>query len=587
MELPTDPFYSLITNKVYNCIAIGQLNEFCASKFYRCFEDNNDGKFLKNLAMEISKNYNQLIIDLSKVGISITSKKKNWIEIQNLNVNISKNKNKNKIQGHAQAQAQVQTKTKSKAQSEIGIEIDSEIEIENKKQDQSNLNLNLNYNQSAIEKNLNLNLSLNQKIQELISKLNILQNENQTLKEKIQKLEENKNRIDTIKLPKNISPSTEIINLNFSSGKDSLQSLNAMSNHASNDKNIIKKLESNQNFEALDNIDHSNQLKTIDKEAKISKSHEESNSASPSTNYRQDSNRVLSLNQLKELINDIFEQKSRFDIKCYEARLPRQTIEQYTYTYFNQKYGLRSLIVDWTSALINGIKLYSLVDSDILLFGEILKNECDEDFRIILNQTKSKINEMIIEILKKQFKHKSENELVILCSNIKNGYIEKKYWKNIITQLFRSEHSNSLEQVILKQIELSIEEQANIEEKKLSKFNKFRSRSRQTSKFTKNEIQTKILFTEFQNIILNYQIINHENYLKGFIKTFKEIDHDEDGILNEDEFRDLLAKSIQCTNEQEINQMLRIVDPFCHNKIPLSECLALFSSEIITCTDSN
>ena len=86
---------------------------------------------------------------------------------------------------------------------------------------------------------------------------------------------------------------------------------------------------------------------------------------------------------------------------------------------------------------------------------------------------------------------------------------------------------------------------------------------------------------------MNYQIINHENYLKGFIKTFKEIDHDEDGILNEDEFRDLMAKSIQCTNEQEINQMLRIVDPFCHNKIPLSECLALFSSEIITCTDSN
>jgi len=53
------------------------------------------------------------------------------------------------------------------------------------------------------------------------------------------------------------------------------------------------------------------------------------------------------------------------------------------YTFLNQRYGLKTLIIEWAAAIIAGIKQYSKEDHEIALFGKILRNECDEEFRFI------------------------------------------------------------------------------------------------------------------------------------------------------------------------------------------------------------
>ncbi len=55
-------------------------------------------------------------------------------------------------------------------------------------------------------------------------------------------------------------------------------------------------------------------------------------------------------------------------------------MEQFMYTFLNQRYGLKPLIIEWVAAIINGIKTYLKEDHDVALFGKILKNECDEEF---------------------------------------------------------------------------------------------------------------------------------------------------------------------------------------------------------------
>lgn len=62
---------------------------------------------------------------------------------------------------------------------------------------------------------------------------------------------------------------------------------------------------------------------------------------------------------------------------------PKETMEQYMYTYLNQKYGLKTLTIEWLLAIVNGINSYKEIDHEIKLFGKILKNECDEEFRSI------------------------------------------------------------------------------------------------------------------------------------------------------------------------------------------------------------
>ena len=53
------------------------------------------------------------------------------------------------------------------------------------------------------------------------------------------------------------------------------------------------------------------------------------------------------------------------------------------YTYLNWKYGLKNIIIEWAAAIVNGIKIYIRDDHDVMLFGKILKNSCDEEFRFI------------------------------------------------------------------------------------------------------------------------------------------------------------------------------------------------------------
>ena len=53
------------------------------------------------------------------------------------------------------------------------------------------------------------------------------------------------------------------------------------------------------------------------------------------------------------------------------------------YTYLNQRYGLKPLIIDWASAIISAIQKYSRECADICLFGKVLRTEIDEDFRYV------------------------------------------------------------------------------------------------------------------------------------------------------------------------------------------------------------
>ena len=70
------------------------------------------------------------------------------------------------------------------------------------------------------------------------------------------------------------------------------------------------------------------------------------------------------------------------------------------YTYLNQKYGLKNLIIEWAAAIINGIKSYLKEDHDIALFGKILKNECDEEFRFIQMHVKDTLMSLLRVLLK-------------------------------------------------------------------------------------------------------------------------------------------------------------------------------------------
>jgi len=64
------------------------------------------------------------------------------------------------------------------------------------------------------------------------------------------------------------------------------------------------------------------------------------------------------LRQAKELITEIFVAKAKYDEQCSANQQPRETIEQFIFTFLNQRYGLKALIMEWAGSIVQAVKIY-------------------------------------------------------------------------------------------------------------------------------------------------------------------------------------------------------------------------------------
>jgi hypothetical protein len=133
--------------------------------------------------------------------------------------------------------------------------------------------------------------------------------------------------------------------------------------------------------------------------------------------------RILTLKQLKDIIREIYEHKERHDEKCKRTKLPLETMEQFMFTFLNQKYGLKNLIIEWAASIVNGVKWYMKEDSDVSLFAKILKNEIEEDFRYIQDKVKTTVSNVLKKYIKEKHKHKRELEINAIVRDIEEGHI--------------------------------------------------------------------------------------------------------------------------------------------------------------------
>ena len=313
------------------------------------------------------------------------------------------------------------------------------------------------------------------------------------------------------------------------------------------------------------------------------------------TNLYLKGNRAFTPKIFKELIYNIYEAKESFNKKCLENKQPKETLEQFIYTYFNYKYGLKNMVIEWTTNIINGIKNYSLIDSEIRLFGKIMRNELDEDSRLIMPQIKKKVNEIFMNILRREFSFKNEDDII----EQKKKIIKNRLPLNIVQMILNSLYSKEEKENIIKKINISVNEYKYKISKNENKINnsilynlicKNNKDNSYHQKFTRVEINQKIKEKENElntidyntllEIIHEFQIMKREKYLKPFVKLFKSVDEDSDGILNESQFINLV-KLMNIFDEKnfkiELDNLLNAIDPYDNKKIIFTDCVTLFS----------
>ena len=298
----------------------------------------------------------------------------------------------------------------------------------------------------------------------------------------------------------------------------------------------------------------------------------------------------LTKKQLIQVINEIYFSKMAYDKKCYENKLIKETLEQHMYTYLNNKYGLKNLTIDWATSIINGIKKYARNVSEVCLFAKILRNELEEESHLVYLKLKSTISELLIYCYQNKFPYKNEKVIENMVNKIKNSFINENDWRNLISYLF-SNDSEEVYNKIYNFIILKNETDNKYKQENLRGINKLENENT-IKKVTRGELKIQkkkentlnILYEDFLNILLEIQIRLREKYLSNFIKIFNQIDEDNDGILNEEEFT-LLIKQFNLYSSETVNKkiddLLEKIDPFNTNVIIFSDIVSLLSEEQI------
>ena len=491
---------------------------------------------------------------------------------------------------------------------------------------QNETNYNNELNKIIIENNETISKMKSEK-NSLLKKVN---EDKSRYELKIKKLEK-ENEVMTNKLINNMNLNlkTPYTSINFGKNK-----INFKYNNIIKDKNDKNKSPQNISIENSKNnkSPYKSNMSTIS-------NYNNFRTISPSSNTIR--HQSLSLKALKEFINELYISKNNYNIKCEQFKLPKDTLEEHMYAFLNKKYGLKNIVIDWAKNIIQGIKKYSKIDSAVLLFAKILKNEQEEEAQFIIQKVTNSIQDLLKFYLKKQNPLKSVDEIDKMFEIKKNSELNEEEWKGIIYSIYEQKEAEEIEKKIEQFINNKKDmKKSEIFEKykntRMNVYNKYNNNiiinytnlnnnkndinnfyiktinsfnnginnisfnnntisphnSINGNKMTRSEKYNmllipdnkSILYNDFIRIVLNSHIRFRDRQLKNFVKLFQSVDLDRDGILNEEEFRKLV-QNMNIFKEEEIEgrifYFLERIDPFDNQKITFSECISFFAGEYI------
>jgi hypothetical protein len=302
--------------------------------------------------------------------------------------------------------------------------------------------------------------------------------------------------------------------------------------------------------------------------------------------------KILSKKQMHDFIDEIYDSKMEYDKVCSENHLKKESMEHYMYKFLNNKYGLKNLVIEWSSSIITGIKMYSSTDSDINLFSKILKNKIEEGQKLVVIKLKSTIKDLYDMYIKNKSRlnpNKGKSKLNekeienILNSFNENILLNEDEWKNIIKSIYNEDEYK----ILIKYIINKISDKNDIEKKNYIKNLMSKKKSQVTREdfdfANKKKLPLKICYKEFVNILTGYQITYREKYLSNLHKLFIKCDEECVGVLNENGFKKLLNSIdfIQKLGNEYSKKLLYKIDPYSYNNITFTEIVNLFSKEMV------
>lgn len=185
-------------------------------------------------------------------------------------------------------------------------------------------------------------------------------------------------------------------------------------------------------------------------------------------------------------------------------------------------------------------------------------------------QVKDTISELLKMFLRGKFPLKTNGDLEALLQEKLNGVIAEDEWTDIVKYMYNQTDSEILVRLLQEVQEHRLSQLESPSKKRLSREELLARKEREAA------LRGKVPYRDFLKVLLDFQLKGHEKFLQAFVRRFKSCDSDNNGVINESEFRQLVSSF--SLPEPEISRLLQVVDPYNHENITFSECVALFSA---------
>ena len=189
---------------------------------------------------------------------------------------------------------------------------------------------------------------------------------------------------------------------------------------------------------------------------------------------------IIPLNEFLNLINEIYESKEKEEKINLKKNQPRETLEHHIYTFLTRKYGVKHIVIEKAFSIFSSLRKYSNLNSDILLFAKIIRNDIDESSRLFSLEIKNDLEKFLANKI-------IDDDIINIINN----------------SFYCDDNDNKI--IFMKKI---------MEIKK------------------NKENKENINIDDIYNIILEIEIKKRNFFLKNFKILFKRIDTDSDGIIN-------------------------------------------------------
>ena len=258
--------------------------------------------------------------------------------------------------------------------------------------------------------------------------------------------------------------------------------------------------------------------------------------------------RPVTLKQCTDTIIHLYDTRK----KILNSNLVEDTMEHHTYRNFEEKYGLRSLVLYHLSAFILGLKQYASRDISISIFQRIFRNDIDEyyyDMKYL--KYEQRIRGYYIMQLQKRGYLLDTVDIEVAYAHIINSHVSYEDCKVMIEDVFMDVEEKNIMIEMLQKIfqnnKMKYDKKSNNNSNNNNNNNnhntnninhmiKFQKYSINNNKNKKIEISRLVLTVVIQNMYFHLLQFYQNKYLP-WTECFRHYDTDADNVLTMDIFK--------------------------------------------------